>query len=209
MPIKYSCFISYRSLSIDVARDFHNSLARELQNWTTLPIFRDETRLNGGDFFNRELALALCESACMIMIYTPTYFDRVYTYCACEYKAMELIEARRLELLGYEKNYQHGFIIPIIYRGIDIFPKYVSNIRNYYKFDSFHVYGRSYLRTYRYQDLIGQISKYIFERCNELNALDIDPCDGCGTFELPLDEEIHEWLIPLLPPKPVFPGRGA
>jgi TIR domain len=209
MPIKYSCFISYRSPSAELARDFHISLDRELRHWTPLPIYRDETRLNAGDFFNRELALALCESACMVMIYTPTYFDKFSTYCAREYKAMEIIESWRLEQLGYERNYQHGLIIPVVYRGADIFPAYVSGVRNYYKFDSFHAYGKSYLRNNQYQNLIRQIAKYIYERCNELNALDVDPCYVCGSFEIPLIEEIHEWLSPLLPPKPIFPGRKA
>ncbi|MCL4273068.1 MAG: hypothetical protein KJZ77_04295 [Anaerolineales bacterium] len=194
---------------MEVARDFHASLDRELRHWTPLPIFRDETRLNGGDFFNRELALALCESACMVMIYTPTYFDKDKTYCAREYKAMEILETRRLEQLGYERNYQHGLIIPVVYRGIDIFPTYVSGVRNYYKFDRFHVYGKSYLRNNTYQDSIRQIAKYIFERCNELNALDLDPCDICGSFELPSSEDVHGWLLPLLPPSPVFPGRRS
>ena len=53
MPIKYSCFISYRSPSVDLARDFHSSLDRELRHWTTLPICRDETRLRGGEFLIR------------------------------------------------------------------------------------------------------------------------------------------------------------
>jgi len=209
MPIKYSCFISYRSLSVDVARDLHVSLDSELRLWTHLPIYRDETRLHGGDFFNRELALALCESACMVMIYTPTYFDRDKTYCAREYKAMEILETKRLEQLGYERNYQHGLIIPIVYRGIDFFPAYVSGVRNYYKFDTFHICSKAYLRNNQYQDSIKAIAKYILERCNELNALDVDPCEICGSFEIPPAEEIHGWLSPLLPPKPIFPGRRA
>lgn len=208
MPVKYSCFISYRNLSANLARDFHTSLNDELKHLTTLPIYRDETRLRGGDFYNRELALALCESACMIMIYTPTYFDKSSTYCAREYKAMETLESNRLQQLGYEKNYQHGLIIPVVYRGVDVFPKYVSGIRNYYKFDSFHICGRSYLRSNPYNELIKQIAKYISERCHELNSLDIDPCESCGLFEVPKEEDIHEWLSPLLPPKPKFPGRS-
>jgi hypothetical protein len=190
-----------------LARDFHSSLDRELRHWTPLPIYRDETRLNGGDFFNRELSLALCESACMVMIYTPTYFDKVSTYCAREFKAMEYLESKRLELLGLDKNYQHGLIIPIVYRGLDLFPTYISGIRNYHKFDSFHICGKSYLRNNQYQDKIKDIAKYIFERCNELAALEIDPCEYCGSFEIPKSEEIFGWLPPLLPPRPLFPGR--
>ena len=66
----------------------------------------------------------------MVMIYTPTYFDKDRTYCAREYKAMENLETQRLEMLGYQRNFQHGLIIPVVYRGVDIFPAYVSGIRH-------------------------------------------------------------------------------
>jgi hypothetical protein len=145
----------------------------------------------------------------MVMIYTPTYFDKDRTYCAREYKAMENLETQRLEMLGYQRNFQHGLIIPVVYRGVDIFPAYVSGIRHYYKFDAFHICGNSHLRNKRYQDEIKKIAKYIFERCNELNALDNDPCEICGSFEVPNIEEDLAWLTPLLPPKPVFPGRSV
>jgi hypothetical protein len=208
MPIKNSCFISYRRLSAEYARDFHFSLERELCLYTSLPIFRDEERLSGGDFYNKELALALCESACMVMIYTPTYFDKISTYCAREYKAMELLETQRLKQLGYEKNNQHSLIIPVIYRGLDYFPSRIKNLRAYYEFE-FSVCGKSYLKRKEYQEAITKIAKYIFDRCQELNAIKKDPCKKCETFKLPVAGEISSWLSNMLPPKPVFPGRNG
>ena len=193
---------------MQLASDFEKSLNLELRHLTDLPIYRDKRRLNGGDFFDRELALALCESACMVMIYTPTYFNKEFLYCAREFKAMEILEVERLRLLGYERNYQHGFIIPVIYRGFDVFPPYIGKSRQCHKFDSFHICTKAYLRNNRFLEGIKQIAEYIFARCRELNALEIDPCQSCGAFEIPDREETLRWITPLLPPKPVFPGRS-
>jgi len=206
MPIKYSCFISYRSPSVELAREFHSTLNDHLSQYTTLPIYRDETRLRGGDFFNRELAIALCESACMVMIYAPIYFDEFYTYCAREFKAMEILEAKRLRMLRGRKNDKHGLIIPVIYRGWKYFPSAISSIRHSYNFE-FSLCGKSYLKRKEYNESIEKIAEYIFLRCNELKAMDKDPCGECGTFELPAYDEIASWLPSMLPPKPIFPSR--
>ncbi len=206
MPIKYSCFISYRSPSAELAREFHSSLDRELRLWTPLPIFRDETRLSGGDFLDKKLALALCESACMVMIYTPTYFDRFNTYCAREFKAMEILEAKRHKMLGGRGNEKNGLIIPVIYRGWEYFPSLISTLRHSYKFE-FSVCGKSYLKRKEYQESIKKIAEYIYLRCNELNAIDKDACEECDTFEIPPVDKISSWIPNMLSPKPIFPGR--
>lgn len=206
MSIKYSCFISYRSPSVKYARDFHSSLDEHLSQYTTLPIYRDEKRLRGGDFFNRELAMALCESACMVMVYAPIYFDEFYTYCAREFKAMEILETKRLRMLGGRRNDKHGLIIPVVFRGWKYFPSAISSLRHSYNFE-FSVCGKSYLKRPEYVESLEEIAEYIFLRCNELNALDKDPCGECGKFELPAADEIAPWLPNMLPPKPILPGR--
>ncbi len=117
MPLKYSCFVSYRHSSDDIVTRLQTALETEIPKWLNLKIYVDKSRLQGGNFFNGQLARALCESVCWIVIYTPTYFDKSYTYCAREYRAMEYLERRRLQLLNIPRNQQTGFIIPIIYRG--------------------------------------------------------------------------------------------
>jgi hypothetical protein len=121
---------------------------------------------------------------------------------------MENLEAERLKLLGYERNYQHGLIIPVVYRGLDSFLAYIGEIRQYHKFDAFHIGTRTYLRNNQYLEGIRQIAEYIYHRCAELNALRVDPCQSCGAFEIPKKGEILRWIPPLLPPRPVFPGRS-
>jgi hypothetical protein len=142
----------------------------------------------------------------MVMIYTPTYFDMINTYCAREYKAMEILETKRHKMLGSVGNDKHGVIIPVVYRGWNYFPSPISRLRHSYQFE-FSVCGKSYLKRKEYQESIKKIAEYIYLRCNELNALDKDPCVDCGAFEIPAVEKISSWLPDLLPPKPSFPGR--
>jgi hypothetical protein len=209
MPLSYSCFISYRRDSVRIAKDFQDALETELSLLLNLPVYRDEERLEGGDFFNNKLEQALCRSACMVMIYIPKYFDEESTYCAREFKAMELLEEDRLtKLKAHGIVGDSGLIIPIIYRGRDFMPVYVSGNRNYYDFESYYLGGRTYKRK-EYLLSVKQIANYIFNRCIELNSLSVDPCNGCETFSLPREEELDGWLDELLPPHPIFPGREA
>ena len=206
MSIKYSCFISYRSPSAELAQEFHSYLESELSHWIPLPIYRDETRLHGGDFYNQELALALCESACMIIIFTPTYFDKISTYCAREYKAMELLEEKRLDTLGFPKNRRHGLIIPVVYRGNTKVPDNIKNKRHFYDFVNWDISGKANLKNPEYKRDINDIAEYIRERYDELCVVEDEISSECNLFNFPSDVEISDWLESMLPPKPKLPG---
>lgn len=75
MPLQYSCFVSYRHSQDDIVQELVASLKRELSRWLDMDVYVDKERLKGGMLFNRELAKALCESVCLIVVYTPTYFS--------------------------------------------------------------------------------------------------------------------------------------
>ena len=113
--------------------DFHDALSSELEPLIDpLRVYRDVLRLEGGDFYNQALARSLCESVCMIMIFTPTYFNSDHTYCTREFAAMCRIEEARLRA-----NAEHGLIIPVVLRGFDQLPDEVKSRRQVYKFDQF------------------------------------------------------------------------
>lgn len=207
MPLQYSCFISYRHSQDDITEDLVSSLKTELSRWIDMEIYVDKGRLKGGDFFNNELARALCESVCLIVVYTPTYFSKKNTYCAREYKAMELLEEQRLNTLGLPKNKQHGLIIPIVYRGDKKLPEIIKNERQYYLFEAFQISGRDNLDNPEYAQEIREIAEYIEERFEELKAIEDEICLPCETIDFPAEVEIYDWLENMLPPKPRLPGR--
>ena len=141
MPFAYSCFISYRHGQRELLRrileDLYEALSGELEFWLDEEVYLDRNRLKGGDFYNEALARALCQSVCMIMFFTPRYFDRQNTYCAREYKAMEKLEETRLKAADSPLAKHHGLIIPIIIRGSHCLPEEIKKRRQCYNFDDF------------------------------------------------------------------------
>lgn len=207
MPFQYSCFISYRHSQDDITRKLVLSLETELVRWLDMSIFVDKERLTGGDFFNNKLAKALCESVCLIVIYTPTYFSKKNSYCAREYKAMELLEEQRLHMLGLPKNKKQGLIIPIIYRGEKILPDEIKNKRQFHVFEDFQISGRDNLENPEYAEKIKKIAEYVQERCSELLLIEETACKTCDVFDFPSEKDISDWLEIMLPPKPKLPSR--
>jgi len=211
MPLRYSCFISYRhgQGQIDIVKELVESLKTELSLWLELEelgVFLDEGRLKGGEFFNEKLARALCESVCLIVVFTPTYFSEWSTFCAREYKAMERLEKKRLPYLSKHRN-EKGLIIPIVYRGDKDLPDSIRKKRQYYTVESFHISGRGNSDNPEYAKIIKEIGEYIRERCDDLRVVEDIICEPCDTFDFPEEDEISDWLKTMLPPKPSFPGR--
>lgn len=208
MPIKYSCFISYRSPSVKIAKKFQADLEEELGNFITLPVFRDEKEIDGGDFFDNVMALALCESVCMITLYTPTYFDEQSTYCSREYKAMEILEEKRLGILGLPKNKQkHGLIIPVLYRGNKKVPESIKGKRHCYDFVDWDSCGEANLDNPEYKQAIIRIAEYIRDRYDELLLVEKEIITECDMFSFPIASEIMDWIKTMLPPRPILPVR--
>lgn len=211
MPFKYSCFISYRhgqkELVENFVRDLEQSLSNEVVPLTDMEVFVDWQRLQGGDFFNENLAKALCESVCLIVVFTPTYFSDTHSYCAREYKGMEMLESQRLDLLGTSADKEHGLIIPIVLRSEENLPSEVKNRRQYHDFTKFQLGQRSLAKSKQYASKIESIAQYIHRRYQALSALPDDPCMDCEAFSLPTEDEIKTWLTGMKAARAPFPGR--
>jgi hypothetical protein len=207
MPLQYSCFISYRHKVDDIAQHLASSLETELNRWSDMEVYVDKDHLKGGDFFNNELAKALCESVCLIVVYTPNYFSKKDTYCAREYRAMELLEEQRLHMLGLPKNKKHSFIIPIVYRGDKKLPESIKNERQYYPFENFQITGQDNLQNPEYAEKIREIVEYIQERQEELGLIEHDACKCCDEFSFPSEDDVSGWIEKMLPPRQKLPGR--
>ncbi len=204
MPLKYSCFISFRhgdrslptekNLLETIIRQLKTALASELEALTTKEVYVDWERLKGGDFYNQALAKALCESACMVVVYVPTYFDQHKTYCAREYKAMERLESKRLPLVDSAAQLKHGLIIPIVFRGLKFLPSEIKSHRAYHDFQSFQLGSREMSHNSKFNSKIREIAEYIYDRCRELEALPTDPYLECDNFNLPEEAEVIDWI---------------
>ena len=211
MPFQYSCFISYRHGQKELMERFINDLCDALSNevvpLTDLEIYVDKKRLTGGVFFNSALSQALCESVCLIMVYTPTYLSEEHTYCAREYKAMEKLEKERINMLSDSEQKQYGLIIPIVLRGEKTLPVEIKANRQYYDFTKFKLRDTELKKNPNYDSKIQEIADYIHERFLVFNSLSSDPCDDCSDFEFPTDSDIAPWLKNVIAPRKPFPNR--
>lgn len=213
MPFNRSCFISYRPISSEPYRaaveDFYNELEGEVLFWVApLNSYVDLQRSNS-NFISPTLATTLCNSVCMVVFYTPPYFDLNYTHCAREYKAMEELEAQRMALLGHTDKMTQGLIIPIVIRGWDSFPAEIKNERLCYNFQDL-VLGKKISRNRKARAEITRIARYIFERYQELRELQPDPCEHCTQYLYPTDARAVDWLTALqaAATEPARPGDG-
>jgi hypothetical protein len=217
MTFEYCCFISYShnpgDLSNRFVKDLHDTLNSEIGALTReIKICCvDWDRLKGGDFYNKRLSSAICKSACMIMVYTPTYFDKEHTYCAREFKAMEKIESRRLRLLGDLSN-DHGLIIPVIYRGNKFLHPYIKDKRNCYNFSGYipGKNGENSLQTHpTYALQIREIADYVFDRYSQLKEI-WDMSTNCRNFRFPSEKDAQYLIsrVCIVNKTMPFPGRS-
>lgn len=203
--MRHACFISYRHsnqrLGIEFIQQFKAALAGELEQLLDADIYIDEDGLSPGVIFKKELAEELCQSACMIMIYTPRYFHREHTYCTREYAAMIEIEKSRLQKLSTPNK---GLIIPVVFRNFEDLPGDIKDSRLCADFTTFSLAGRKMQRHPEFSTEIRRLAAYIHKRFRELEAY---PTDDCTEFAFPGDDVIEELLKEYSPEPQLFPGE--
>ena len=214
MAIKYSCFISYRHGNFEATRSFiegfYTALSGELEMLLDQEVYLDRDRLKGGYLFNEALAEALCQSACMIMIFTPRYFSKEYSYCAREYQAMVTLEKERLELLRPTNGKKEGFIIPVVLRNADSLPAEIKGERHFHDFSRFSLSDRKMSRNSTYTPQFKEIAQYVADRCNSLRAVSDQLTTDCQEFSFPSEDDIGDWIDQVTDTQPpAFPGRGG
>jgi hypothetical protein len=204
---KHSCFVSYRhgqqSIKEQFIRRFHDSLSAELELFRKEDIYVDYERLKGGTFIESHIALGIYESACMVMVYHPTYFDHEHLYCAREYRAMVTLERQRLAQVSSAAARAQGLIIPVILRGKDTLPAELSAQRMYEDFSKFMLADLDN-GIKSYANHIKRIAEYIHERCVALEGIEM--AMKPDEFVLPSNNSVSEWLNSLDLPKARFPG---
>lgn len=206
MPFSNACFISYchgqNDLVKTFVREFTAALQNELDALLDPKVFIDEARLQAGDRYNEVLASAICQSVCMIVIYSPKY--EAHPYCLREYAGMERLEEKRLRLIP---NRQRGLIIPVIFRGTANLPPQITATRQYYDFSGYSLASPSISSNSKYAEEIRKIADTIYAFYEDLKRANPDPCVGCDTFQLPREDELQPWRAGGTPAPAPFPLR--
>jgi hypothetical protein len=194
MKFKYSCFISYCHGRKDLTKTFIDQLKATLESYLEPyldeEVYIDDKRLLPGYRFNEALAKAICQSICMIVVYTPKY-ER-HSYCLREFAAMERIEKSRRKLLGGRADAEVGMIIPVIFRGSEEdLPDRLRKVIHYCDFSKFSTVSPDISKNQQYVDEIEKIAKVIHEHYETLVGLDEEITNQCDSFQLPSEEEVE------------------
>lgn len=212
MPLKHACFLSYRHGTQPKLKrindEVYTALCSELEPLIKcdVPVFKDTMRLRAGDYLDETMARALCESACLIVVYVPIYLDLAHTYCAREFRAMEQLEKKRYEALTEVADKARSLIITIAFCDKTHLPAEIIGDRSrlFVDFQDFGTDTRSMLKNRKYISKIKEIAEYIYERFTLLNKLSPDPCGNCAEFELPRadSDEVQKLLEDTIQPFP-------
>jgi hypothetical protein len=170
------------------------------------PAFLDEAKLRGGQYWEPALAQAICQSLCMVVVYTPQYERPLHHCCQREYAAMEKLAEQRLAQIRSAVD-NHSLIIPIILRGdIDNLPPKIKE-RQYIDFRPFTLASRNISKNSKLvrkvQEIVDTINRLLqaFESLPEAE----EPWKDCAQFTIPEEGEVAPWRPPKIPP---FPGRS-
>jgi hypothetical protein len=208
MAFKYSCFISYCHGQHGLIKGFMDqlraALKAELELLLAEEIYIDEERMKPGYHYNEELAAAICQSVCMLVVYSPRYERQ--DYCVREYEGMERLQKKRLELLGTAVP-GRGFIIPVVLRGADDIPSRIKSQTHYADFSRFTLASADLIRNPEYIGEIQKIAKVIYEHYQFFEQASIDPCVACESFALPAIQELIPWRTARATWPPVFVNR--
>lgn len=187
MAFKHACFISYCRPQHELLKGFVAQLKRaldaELESYLDEKVFIDDTDVAPGDKHAEVLARAICESVCMVVVWSPRY-DR-HPYCLREFEAMRIVEERRRQLLGPNKAHGRGFIISIIVRGGDAVPDRIREQDTYCDFSSFTLAMPDIIRNPEYVSSVRAIAAKINSLYGLFQSTTVDPCQTCLEFRLP------------------------
>lgn len=191
----YACFISYSHGEGDLVRgfvgQFKAALRDELETLiaSRKPFIDDD--IPYGAKWDPYLAMALCHSVCMVVIYTPVYGQK--DFCRREFEAMERLEAARLALLPQASPI--GLIIPVVMRGFRQLPPPIGP-RQAVDFSQFTLADVQMNRHPGFAPKVREVAERIADHFWHLQALEEEACRHCAGFELPQPPPEAAWRAP-------------
>lgn len=183
--IRYGCFFSYAHGQHAHMSKFKDDLVDALQCYLEPhldnedELFIDSEQLGGGDDLDQRIAQAMCESVCMILLYTPKYEAHAYT--RREFAAMQLIESERSKWYTLPSH----LIIPVIMtRHPDGLPRQITEPGMYVDFSGYTLASGDLKANPAYLPDIGRIVLRIAAHYQLLKR-STPPGHDCGRFVLP------------------------
>jgi hypothetical protein len=209
----YSCFISYRHPATSGGREekLIQHVVRALKDHLEVythdhAVYFDQQRLVPGYEYNEALAKAICRSACMVVVYWPSYLES--DYCRKEIRTMLAIEKERRELLG---SALHGcrLFLPVIIRGrFEDLPREVRDGCQYLDYKAqatrpdFNIGDDPKMSEELYR-----VAEYVKNICDKMKAAEDRLFAKCEEFMLASVRSTEIELIgSAVAPQP-FPGR--
>jgi hypothetical protein len=196
MGFKYACFISYCHGQNDLVRTFIDQLESAINTYLDTyldeKVYVDRRRLMPGERYDEALAQAICESLCMIVVYTPRY-ER-HGYCLREFDAMRRLEEQRRALLGKDAG-TRGMIIPIVFKSGETLPEQIKSPYQYVDFSKFTLASIDMSRNPDFLEEIQRVCRAIyahFEAFNERNLFEAAFAQ-CPVFKLSDDASVPPW----------------
>lgn len=218
MAFEYACFVSYRRLQFQSYRNLVAKFVQELRGYLEmhnpgnieLKVFIDEHDIQVGSPLDVRIAKALCNSTCMIMMYTAPYFQRSHPFCAREYKAMLELQQKRLDYLQQQNVQlpdQQRLVLPVVVSSGGELPREITALR----YLEFPKYVRGYFNQ-KHIAAIEKIGQQIINLHYGLEAHSHQMGHDCAQFHLPPENQVLlDWIdtikTPTLPsPLPTMEG---
>ncbi|WP_307727762.1 toll/interleukin-1 receptor domain-containing protein [Massilia sp. TS11] len=157
-------------------------------------LFIDVEQLGGGDDIEQRLARALCESVCMLLIYTPKY--EAHDFTRREFAAMQLIEQER----GRWYPLPSHLVIPVILAPHPLrLPPEIARYSFYVDFTDYNLATRNIAANRRFIPRVLSIVERIAQHYQHLKKHTPAQHD-CNQFRLPT--VIPQWRAtpPLIQP---------
>jgi len=193
----YPCFISFRHFDDAISEAFINQFVDCLKGYLNPLVgkdpFVDFKRMEPGYSLQPALANALCNSACMVVIWSPQYFNEEHLWCAMEYKAMIELEKKRLSLLPAHEQFKK-LIIPVIYKGSKYYPADLEDSTLYLNLEKFSLYETEMIKNKNFATEIERLANYIYDRIRVFNKITPAPWGNCGQFQLPSKQDAIDFV---------------
>jgi hypothetical protein len=167
-------------------------------------IYFDEERLLPTYQYNQQLAKHICRSACMVVLYWPSYLES--DYCLKEINTMLSIEKRRRKILG-PALHGHRLFLPIIFRGaFEQLPSSLSDCQYLDVRDHSNDPNFSIGEDFKIKTILFDISESIKHLCDVMSAASDQLFNNCDSFVFPRFRGTPQTVrnVPIVQP---FPGR--